>query len=65
MIPHTAADRARDVELVADSITNAIRLALPSIVRKEVELQLGMREPPANRAYKPKNLSPTASKGGR
>jgi hypothetical protein len=42
-------DRARDVELVADAITSAVRLALPGIVRKEVELQLGMREPQSNR----------------
>ncbi len=44
MNQHSQSDRARDVDLVADAITNAVKLALPGIVRKEVELQLGVRE---------------------
>jgi hypothetical protein len=37
-------DRARDVELVADTITNAVKAALPAMVRKEVEMQLAARQ---------------------
>lgn len=36
-------DRARDIELLADTVTLAIKAALPLIVRREVELQLGAR----------------------
>lgn len=43
MTARTPDERARDVELVADAITNAVKAALPSIVRREVEMQLGAR----------------------
>ena len=40
-------DRARDIELVSDAITNAIKVALPAMVRREVELQLARYQEPS------------------
>ena len=42
-------DRARDVELVADAITGAIKAALPAMVRKEVEIQLAGCQAPSSK----------------
>ena len=43
MTVRTPEERARDIELVADAVSNAVKAALPSIVRREVEMQLGAR----------------------
>jgi hypothetical protein len=40
MTTRTINERARDVELVADAITSAVKIALPAMVRREVEMQL-------------------------
>ena len=40
MTTRTLNERARDIELVADAITNAVKVALPAMVRREVQLQL-------------------------
>jgi hypothetical protein len=36
-------ERERDVTLIADAVTSALKAALPGIVRREVEMQLGAR----------------------
>jgi hypothetical protein len=40
MTTRTFNERTNDIELVADAITNAVKVALPAMVRREVELQL-------------------------
>jgi len=40
MTTRTINERASDIELVADAITNAVKVALPAMVRREVEMQL-------------------------
>jgi len=58
MTARNVEDRARDVELVADAITNAVKAALPAIVRKEIELQLtGRQATSSNPAAVAKNSS--------
>lgn len=39
----TPEERAKDVELVAEAVSSAVKAALPSLVRREVEMQLGTR----------------------
>lgn len=40
MIARSYGERERDVTLIADAVTAALKAALPGIVRKEVETQL-------------------------
>jgi len=40
MTARTINERTNDIELVADAITSAVKVALPAMVRREVELQL-------------------------
>lgn len=49
MTTRSPQDRLRDVELISDAVTGALRAALPAMVRKEIELQLAGRHTTAGK----------------